>query len=166
MPERRPAAPVFREFPILGPESTLAVCAAPASRAQGHYEAIHGELLGVTPTNDDVDEGDEALTVDGSVTGLAVTSAALTIEDDDERGVTVTPTTLTVPEAGSATYTVVLTSQPTGTVTVTPSVGGNSEVTVSGALTFTTGISSSRSDCPCRERVRRAQAAPCRRGTR
>ena len=37
---------VFREFPILGPVSPLAVCAAPASRAQGHYEAIHGKLLG------------------------------------------------------------------------------------------------------------------------
>ena len=94
----------------------------------------------LTPTNDDVDEGDEALTVDGSVTGLAVTSAALTIEDDDERGVTVTPATLTVPEGESGTYTVVLTSQPTGTVTVTPSVGGNSEVTVAPSpLTFTAG---------------------------
>ena len=37
---------VFKEFPILGPESTLAARAALASRAQGHYEAIHGELLG------------------------------------------------------------------------------------------------------------------------
>ena len=36
--------------------------------------------------------------MDGSVTGLDVTSAVLTIEDDDERGVTVTPTSLTVPE--------------------------------------------------------------------
>ena len=37
---------VFREFPILGPESTLAARAALASRAQGLYEAIHGALLG------------------------------------------------------------------------------------------------------------------------
>ena len=93
----------------------------------------------LTPTDDDVDEGDEALTVDGSVTGLAVTAAELTIEEDDERGVEVGATDLTVPEDGGATYTVVLASQPTGTVTVTPSVSGNSEVTVSGALTFTTG---------------------------
>ena len=37
---------VFREFPILGPESTLAARAAPASRAQGLYEPIHWALLG------------------------------------------------------------------------------------------------------------------------
>ena len=30
---------------MLGLESMLAVCAAPASRAQGHYEAIHRALL-------------------------------------------------------------------------------------------------------------------------
>ena len=38
--------PVFREFPILGPEWTLAARAALTSRAQGLYEAIHGKLLG------------------------------------------------------------------------------------------------------------------------
>ena len=31
---------------MLGPEVTPAVCAAPTSRAQGHYEASHGKLLG------------------------------------------------------------------------------------------------------------------------
>ena len=37
---------VFREFPILGPELTLAARAAPASRAQGLYEPFHGALPG------------------------------------------------------------------------------------------------------------------------
>ena len=37
---------VFREFPILGPESTLAARAAPASRAQGLCEPFHRALLG------------------------------------------------------------------------------------------------------------------------
>ena len=37
---------VFREFPILRPGSTPAARATLASRAQGHYEAIHGKLLG------------------------------------------------------------------------------------------------------------------------
>ena len=50
---------------------------------------------------------------------------------------TVGDTALNVPEGGGATYTVVLESEPTGNVTVTPSVSGNSEVTVSSALTFT-----------------------------
>ena len=37
---------VFGEFPILGPESTLAARAALASRAQGLYEPFHRALLG------------------------------------------------------------------------------------------------------------------------
>ena len=94
----------------------------------------------LTPSDDDVDEGDEALTVDGSVTGLAVTAAELTIEEDDERGVAVTPTSLTVPEGESGTYTVVLTSQPTGSVAVVLSRSGSSDVTVAPSpLTFTAG---------------------------
>ena len=35
---------VFREFPILGPVSTLAECAAPASRAQGLQEPLRRAL--------------------------------------------------------------------------------------------------------------------------
>ena len=89
------------------------------------------------PTDDDVDEAQEALTVAGSATGLDVTAAAVLIEDNDERGVTLDVTALPVPEGGRATYTVVLASEPTGTVTVTPAVTGSPTVTVSGALTFT-----------------------------
>ena len=93
----------------------------------------------LTPTDDDVDETSETLTVAGSttVTGFTVNGTTVTIADDDERGVDVGVTALTVPEGGGATYTVVLESEPTGNVTVTPSVSGNSEVTVSSALTFT-----------------------------
>ena len=97
-------------------------------------------MFTLTPTDDDVDEGNETLTVAGStaVAGLDVTETTVTINDDDERGVQVSPTTLTVREGADGTYTVVLTSQPTGPVTVTPSPGsGDSDVTVSGALTFT-----------------------------
>ena len=95
----------------------------------------------LTPTDDDVDEADETVTVEGSTAaaGLNVTATTVTINDDDERGVQVIPTTLTVPEGGDGTYTVVLTSEPTGDVTVTPLHGsGDTDVTVSGALTFTT----------------------------
>ncbi len=51
--------------------------------------------------------------------------------------VRVSTTALTVDEGGSGTYTVELASQPTGDVTVTPSVTGDDDVKVSGALTFT-----------------------------
>ena len=85
----------------------------------------------LNPTNDDLDEDNESLTVDGSVTGLSVTAATVTITDNDTAAVTVNPTTLSVTEGGSSSYTVVLTSQPTGNVTVTPSRTGSSDVTVS-----------------------------------
>ncbi|MDE0523462.1 MAG: cadherin-like beta sandwich domain-containing protein [Boseongicola sp.] len=94
----------------------------------------------LAPVDDGLDEDGESLTVGGTTTvgGLSVTGTALTIEDDDTRGVTVSETALPVPEGGTATYTVVLDSQPTGDVTVTPSrSSGDADVTVSGALTFT-----------------------------
>ena len=43
----------------------------------------------------------------------------VTVTDDETAGVTVTPTSLTVNEGGTNTYTVVLDTQPTATVTVT-----------------------------------------------
>jgi protein-disulfide isomerase len=36
---------VFKEFPILGPESTMAAYAALAARNQGNYEAFHWALM-------------------------------------------------------------------------------------------------------------------------
>ena len=94
----------------------------------------------LAPVDDGLDEDGESLTIGGTTTasGLSVTGTTLTIEDDDTRGVTVSETALPVPEGGTATYTVVLDSQPAGDVTVTPSrSGGDADVTVSGALTFT-----------------------------
>ena len=94
----------------------------------------------LSPTADDLDEDDETLTIDGSVTGLSVTATTVTIEDDDTAGVTVSPTTLSVAEGNSSSYTVVLTSKPSGAVTVTPSRTGSTDVTFSPSpLTFTTG---------------------------
>ena len=99
----------------------------------------------LTPTDDAVDEDDaETLSVTGTTaaSGLEVVPTAVTIADDDARGVTVSAATLTVPEEGRNTYTVVLRSAPTADVTVTPSLspGSSPEVSVSPAtLTFTPG---------------------------
>ena len=61
---------------------------------------------------------------------LSNASVTVTVDDDDTRGVTVTESALQVPEAGQATYMVVLTSEPT--VPVTVDIGGTSgEITVS-----------------------------------
>ena len=99
------------------------------------------ETFTLTPRDDDVDEGDETLSVTGTTTAtdLSVTGTRATIVDD-ERRVEVSATTLTVPEGGTATYTVALESEPTATVTVTPSVSGDADVTVSpSSLSFSTG---------------------------
>ena len=74
---------------------------------------------------------------DGHGSGKEVEQVSNNI-GDDERGVTVTPLTLSVNEDDKDDYTVVLTSQPTANVTVTPSTT-STEVTLSGALTFTPG---------------------------
>ncbi len=69
-------------------------------------------------------------------------TATGTITDDDTRGVTVSEEALDIDEGASATYTVVLTSQPTDTVTVGVGKSSDSDpdVTASPAtLTFTTG---------------------------
>ena len=89
-----------------------------------------------------IDAADKTVQVKGAaVNTLGAADPAdveLTIEDDDTRGVTVSTSTLDIPEGNSATYTVVLASEPTGPVTVTPShSSGDADVTVSGALTFT-----------------------------
>ena len=92
---------------------------------------------------DEVDEENETITVTlGTPTNATVSTAegagaaSGTITDDDTRGVSVTPTTLTVAEADNAgtaairenqeTYEVVLTSQPTGAVTVNLNSGDES----------------------------------------
>ena len=72
--------------------------------------------------------------------GLTVAEAQVTITDNDDRGVTVTPTKLEVTEGGSDSYTVVLTSEPTDEVTVAVNVPAGAEFTVDKTdLTFAVG---------------------------
>ena len=52
-------------------------------------EALSGEAtFTLTPEDDGIAEGDEAITVSGSASGLTVEPAELTLEDDDEASVT------------------------------------------------------------------------------
>ena len=76
----------------------------------------------------------------------AVTAAGVSVDvtDDDTAGVTVVPDTSllsSVGEGGTGTYTVVLASEPSGTVTVTATSANTGAVTVTPptSLTFTTG---------------------------
>ena len=93
----------------------------------------------LTPVNDFLDEGSgETLTVSGVATGLTTRSATLTITDDDERGIEVTPSPVPVDEEGSSVYRVALASEPAGAVEVRVTVANNPDVTVSpDRLTFT-----------------------------
>ena len=95
--------------------------------------------LSFDPTGDDVDEVNETVILTGSATGLTSGTATLTITDDDENGVTVSPTTMEIQEGMDATYTVVLDAKPAGNVTVTISGHANTDVSPNPTtLTFTT----------------------------
>ena len=73
----------------------------------------------LNPADDDVAEGDETVNITGTAGDLSVTSATVTIADDDERAVVPDPRSLTLAEEGpSQTFTVTLGSQPTGPVDV------------------------------------------------
>ena len=77
----------------------------------------------------------------GSYGGVTVPSVTATEADNDAVGVTVMPTTLSVPEGSNAKYTVVLDTQPSGDVTIAVSFasGSDADITVDKtSLTFTT----------------------------
>ena len=93
------------------------------------------------PVDDSMDEDDETISV--AVTGksdLEIVwngASELVISDDDTRGVTVSPVSLTVDEGATATYTVRLASEPTGNVSVAPfHAGGDPDVAATPVLTF------------------------------
>ncbi len=67
---------VFKEFPILGPESTMAAYAALAARSQGNYEAFHWALMETEGSFD----RDHILSVAQSV-GLDTEQLARDMED-------------------------------------------------------------------------------------
>ena len=111
---------------------TVTVAAVDDSTAGGT------ESVSLTHAVKDADSATEY----AGVTGASVT---VTVTDDDTAGVTVNPTTLSITEGASGSYTVVLTSAPTAAVVV--AVGGHTtggDVTVNASsaavsLTFTTG---------------------------
>ncbi len=100
-------------------------------------EGDDSRTVSVPVTGDAVDEEDE--TVIFSVSSVSNAdigtqdTATLTITDDDTRGITVTPTSglVTTESGGTATFTVVLDSQPTADVTIGISSDTTGEGTVS-----------------------------------
>ena len=91
---------------------------------------------------EDADADDDTAAVTHTVSGYGTVSTApevsVNVTDNDTRGVTVSPASLTIAEGGTDTYTVALDTQPTGDVMVTIS-SNNPDVTAEpAALTFTT----------------------------
>nr|WP_236667102.1 glycoside hydrolase family 6 protein [Nonomuraea sp. K271] len=90
----------------------------------------------------DTQAGTASFSVTG--TGVAGTTVTATEVDDDattEQSIIVSPTSVTVPEGSTGTYTVRLAQQPASSVTVTSAAGsGDADLTVGsgGSLTFTT----------------------------
>ena len=89
-----------------------------------------------------VAQGDATITVTATDVAGSNTPATQTFDVTVKamRGVTVSRDALTVDEGSTGSYTVVLDSEPTGTVTVTPSVPANRDLSVDPTeLTFNTG---------------------------
>ena len=91
---------------------------------------------------EDLDADDEMVSITHTVSGYnGITTAdavAVTVTDTNDTGVTLSERTLSIMENTNTTYTVVLDTQPSGDVTITPDSGDDDVATVSGALTFTT----------------------------
>ncbi|MEK7416028.1 MAG: cadherin-like domain-containing protein [Planctomycetota bacterium] len=106
------------------------------------------QSIGIVGVNNDIDDGDQsfavvvdaAFSLDANYNGLAGSSATGLRLDDDARGVTVgTPSGATTELGGTATFTIVLTSQPTATVVIPVSSSDTAQASVSTAsLVFTT----------------------------
>ncbi len=97
----------------------------------------------VVSAEQDLDTNNDSATLSHSLTGgdyasVSVPAVEVTVTDDDVPGVTLSPQALTVPEGGRGSYTVVLNTQPSAAVTVTPS-SDNADVSFSPAtLSFGT----------------------------
>src|SRR5439155_477615 len=106
------------------------------------------QTITVTGADDFVDDGDIAYTIataaatsaDPNYSGMNAADVSLTNTDDDTAGITVTPTSgLATTEAGATdTFTIVLDSSPTASVTIPITSTNTAEGTVSpSSLTFT-----------------------------
>ena len=139
------------------PERTVEIpltAAAGGDAAAGDYEVsaqavtfAPGETakhVTVTAVDDAVDDEGESVTLGfgalpPGVTAGSVTAAVVALEDNDERGVRVSKESMTVPEGGRGSYTVVLGSEPTAavTVTVTTDLADTGLAVAPASLTFT-----------------------------
>ena len=124
-----------------------AITVSPASMTFTASTFGDAQQVTVTPVDDD-DAANETASVSYSVSGgdydgVTLAAQQVTVTDDEasSRGITSTAAaSVTVNEGGTATYTLVLATQPTATVTIGLTSDDAAAVTVAPAsLTFTTG---------------------------
>ena len=131
---------------IVDPTDNADVTADPASLTFTTSNWSTAKTVTVSAAEDD-DSTEDTATVTHTVAGgdygaITAQDVDVTVTDDDTPGITFAPTSLTVGEGGTGTYTVVLDTLPTGTVTVVI-LSNNTDVTASSStltstLTFTT----------------------------
>ena len=139
------AAPTGDVTVTVGGHTGTDLTVAPASLTFTTGDWDDAQTVTVT-AGDDADAENDTETLTHTVSGggydaVAAASVSVTVEDN-ERGVTVSKTELTVTEedATGSSYTVVLDTAPTGDVTVTVGGHAGTDLTVAPAsLTFTTG---------------------------
>ena len=100
------------------------------------------QTVKVNVADDDIDEAAQTAAVTHRVSGgdydsVTATGVTVTVTDNDERGVTVSMSSLRITEGGSGMYTVVLKSAPTADVTIGVSEDGDDVSVSSTSLTFT-----------------------------
>ena len=132
---------------ITNPDPTkLTVSPTTATFPYGGQGDWHVQEVTLTAL-DDSDPQDETLAIvhNYSVTGYANTQQTLTvtIDDDDQLGVSLSSATVEVDETSSTTYDISLSGDPGygASVVVTPVSGDTTRLTVSGAVKFTGGSS-------------------------
>ncbi|MCR9199590.1 MAG: lamin tail domain-containing protein, partial [Planctomycetaceae bacterium] len=86
---------------------------------------------------EDADAADGTATVTLAATGLSSATVDVTEDDNDAQSLVVAPTTLSVPEGGSATFDVSLDAQPTADVEVTLAIAGDGDLTIGSTTTLT-----------------------------
>ena len=127
----------------LGSSDTTVATVSPASLSFTTSNWEQAQTVTVTGVDNAVDGQDGAITIShqpsgGGYDAVADVALAVSVSDDDVRGVSLSPGSLTLTEGTTGTYTVVLDFEPSGTVTVALGSSDTTVATVSPAsLSFT-----------------------------
>ena len=124
---------------VSGATGDVSVSGVPLTFSVSNWNEEQTVTVSADEDLDAVRDADVTLThaaTGGGYGAVSIGSVKVSVTENDTAGVTVSPGSVEVTEGGSAEYTVVLTSEPTASVTVSVS-GATGDVSVSGApLTF------------------------------